>query len=810
MYNIINKYYDCSVIMKSVKDVNDKTFACKQRDSVCFNITLLKNQEGELTDVTGIDIDVMIVYRIKYMVSKNEVTVLQDINSESGSLTLDRDKSILSIVPIDGLTSNIATIQFEVIIRDTDETIKSPTIHFKVNKSISEMVYDELENTIIEQYDKQVKQLIESVRTKVDKSDVYDKAEIDDLLDDKANSTDIISRDEILGFLADKADKDDVLDKNSTLNLLNTKADANLVAAALNDKANKAEVYTTTQVDTLLSVKVNTDDVDDMLELKADVDIVDGLVTDVTSISTTILEHTDSIEHLTNAADATTFIVTNLVTKALENEENIDILNTGLRDLTTSVEINSAEIDVNILKIGQLETDVETNTNMASSNLTSIRALRHDVDTIMNADGPVISMELGELKDIRTDSDGTDHGSANGRLIYEFATKASKSELNAVEGDLTELIETNTDAINNKVDISGGTMTGDLTVPSLVVKDTFRFTNDGGWGLIDVDAQHGFQIVNNIAGGGLILDITSLRPTAGFGFDLGSTTHRWGNVYATGLKLTGDMEIPNGKITNFTSDKATISNLTASGTVAIQRSMQASALQSVNKNVLQVSATSPWIYAGNTQNTFMIETLDGKAYVNNGQSEILTSSTAYNKSEVDGKVQALDDTVNGYIPMFAYMLDVMVRHSTGLEDVQQDFSEISKLLNEHVIERIKVLEERLGITPPSTNPEDKPQRPVINWEFEPYYAQDYTIRFETRDIPFGMADHYNLTKAGLRESSAAFNGVADTWFQNNWGYARTAICIWKTDIPGYSDNLSADVKRHLFNNWWVSHVDWIA
>ena len=464
-----------------------------------------------------------------------------------------------------------------------------------------------------------------------------------------------------------------------------------------------------------------------------------------------------------------------------------------------------------------------------------------------------------EVKEARTATDESEHKTLKERLTYEFGLfKASiKNKLDILDKTEIDKITKKFEEINKQIEDlaeDSSEQVENIFTEILAIENDIRVLRDELNLKADTDKVYSKQdtkeiidpIVQNIGNQSVLIQAISaavdsfqkqiddiiesaLDPNIvielqellalRLGYD--------GTKYPT-AQMRFDAEI--GALNNNKLDKSggTVSgNLTVNGDMSVGSKMLAQQGFTANKQIFELSRILSYLYLGNAENTTVIETKD-HVCINNYNNIILTTNTAYNKTQVDSfldnlnlkinefglnfsnQVRNLNDKVESYIPMFAYMLDVLVRHQVGLENIQEDFHEINTLLNSHVIDRIKTLEERLGVTPPSTNPKDKPRRPIISWVFEPYYQTSNSVRFETDEIPFGIQDHYNLTKAGLRESAEANSSIGGTWYQNNWGYARTVIALWKTDIPGWSDNLTQAVKIALFNNWWVSNVDWIS
>ena len=107
---------------------------------------------------------------------------------------------------------------------------------------------------------------IEEITEQVIGDNYYDKTEVDDLLDTKADKATTYTKTEVDTALNLKADKSDTYTKTETNNLLAGKADASdtyskaQVDSKLSLKADKSTTYTKTQVDDALALKANSSD----------------------------------------------------------------------------------------------------------------------------------------------------------------------------------------------------------------------------------------------------------------------------------------------------------------------------------------------------------------------------------------------------------------------------------------------------------------------------------------------------------------------------------------------------------------------
>lgn len=151
---------------------------------------------------------------------------------------------------------------------------------------------------------------------------------------------------------------------------------------------------------------------------------------------------------------------------------------------------------------------------------------------------------------------------------------------------------------NNKLNKTGGEITGDL------------------------DVQGDLDFDNGLCHG-------KLEPAVNISYNLGASDKRWSNVYGFHGDFTGNLSAGATTLDNATVNGALSStSLAVSGDVHINRRLFADSAYTTNKTIFQCSASSPYMYFGNSQNAVMIETLDGKAYVNSTSNEILTTGTS--------------------------------------------------------------------------------------------------------------------------------------------------------------------------------------
>ena len=162
---------------------------------------------------------------------------------------------------------------------------------------------------------------------------VYDaledvKTDMNDKLDAKADKDDVYTKDETDTLLDGKADKDDVYTKTETDTLLDEKADK----SELDAKADKDEVYTKDETDTKLDAKADKDDVytktetDTLLDDKADKTYVDdGLAKKADKDSVYTKDETD--DKLDKKADKSSVYTKKETDDKLDKKANVDASN---------------------------------------------------------------------------------------------------------------------------------------------------------------------------------------------------------------------------------------------------------------------------------------------------------------------------------------------------------------------------------------------------------------------------------------------------------------------------------------------------
>lgn len=195
-----------------------------------------------------------------------------------------------------GQTENCAVL--DVLAREMYEPVEPQPYHdiiAEILEKLAELQYEIDHWTISEE---QLEAIVQEVEAQIDLNDYYDKEEVDNLLDDKADVSDIpdisglATKQELTNGLSAKADKTDTYTKTEVDNLipdvsgfatkteLGTLSDSvgqalsalgqslnntnNKVSTLETDKADKSTTYTKTEVDNLLADKADVSDLPDM------------------------------------------------------------------------------------------------------------------------------------------------------------------------------------------------------------------------------------------------------------------------------------------------------------------------------------------------------------------------------------------------------------------------------------------------------------------------------------------------------------------------------------------------------------------
>lgn len=176
-----------------------------------------------------------------------------------------------------GQTENCAVL--DVLAREMYEPVEPQPYHdiiAEILEKLAELQYEIDHWTITEE---QLAEIVRQVESEIDLDDYYDKTEVDNLLEDKADVSDIpdisglATKQELTNGLSAKADKTDTYTKTEVDNLIpdvSGFATTTQLSEGLATKANSADVYAKTdtynktEVDNLLNGKANTSDLPDM------------------------------------------------------------------------------------------------------------------------------------------------------------------------------------------------------------------------------------------------------------------------------------------------------------------------------------------------------------------------------------------------------------------------------------------------------------------------------------------------------------------------------------------------------------------
>lgn len=180
---------------------------------------------------------------------------------------------------IDGLADNIESVADSVTALSATVALCATTaamLAALATKADKSEVYDKGD------IDDMIEDLEDTIRTKANASNVYTKNEVNNMVNGKANAADVYTKTEVNNIVSGKANTSDVYTKTEINGFLLLKANIsdvytkNEIDAALILKANVADVYTKTETNNLLTLKANTSDVytktevDTALNLKAD------------------------------------------------------------------------------------------------------------------------------------------------------------------------------------------------------------------------------------------------------------------------------------------------------------------------------------------------------------------------------------------------------------------------------------------------------------------------------------------------------------------------------------------------------------
>lgn len=224
---------------------------------------------GQIIDVynTGTDIENL---QFEFIQNGQQITVLGDYIPESNSYEvripdtfLQNPESILCYIYYEDATkgNTIKIIIIRISAREKYEDIPDPE-HQGVVEQILEMIANlQYQIDHFELTPEQMQEIIAEVKSQIDLNDYYDKEEVDDLLENKADKSEIpdisglATKQELTSGLADKADKTDTYTKSEVNNLI---PDVSELASKteLNDglalKADKSDTYTKSEVDNLI------------------------------------------------------------------------------------------------------------------------------------------------------------------------------------------------------------------------------------------------------------------------------------------------------------------------------------------------------------------------------------------------------------------------------------------------------------------------------------------------------------------------------------------------------------------------------
>lgn len=202
------------------------TFHCKQFDIGRPIIIDLVAGDDDYTPAAGV------TFELQCRKVDMNLVVISDYEIDSNEITFASTQQLTACVG-----DNLATLKM------FKDELEIGTMNFFINVAIDPEAQGIVSNTVIDNLTTQIEDITEQVIG----DNYYDKEEVDDLLDLKADAADVYTKTQVDSALALKADKATTYTKTETDTLLS-------------DKADKSDTYTKAQVDSALSAKANTAD----------------------------------------------------------------------------------------------------------------------------------------------------------------------------------------------------------------------------------------------------------------------------------------------------------------------------------------------------------------------------------------------------------------------------------------------------------------------------------------------------------------------------------------------------------------------
>lgn len=224
---------------------------------------------GQIIDVynTGTDIENL---QFEFIQNNQQITVLGEYISETDSYNvripdtfLQNPENILCYIYYEDATkgNTIKIIIIRITAREKYEDIPDPE-HKGVVEQILEMIADlQYQIDHFELTEEQMQEIIVEVESQIDLDDYYDKEEVNDLLEEKADKSEIpdisglATKTELNNGLSTKADKTDTYTKSEVNNLIpdvSGLASKTELSDGLALKADKSDTYTKSEVNNLI------------------------------------------------------------------------------------------------------------------------------------------------------------------------------------------------------------------------------------------------------------------------------------------------------------------------------------------------------------------------------------------------------------------------------------------------------------------------------------------------------------------------------------------------------------------------------
>lgn len=167
--------------------------------------------------------------------------------------------------------------------------------------------------------------------------------------------------------------------------------------------------------------------------------------------------------------------------------------------------------------------------------------------------------------------------------------------------------------------------------------------------------------------------------------------------------------------------------------------------------------------------------------------------------------------IDDFSPFLTHIAQEVIALDLANQDSFKDKSAIVNAIYGEIFPRLITLEKALGVDnhPDVTTP-GKP-RPAVTWEHEVWNADGLTVYFSTNDLGWNdlAADKFDIAATGLPHNPNVLTGGIG-YAQINWGTPRTVVRVYKTDLKGYRDDLSTELKIALFSLYWLNNVPWMG